>query len=153
MNEFSITFFIFDFFQSQQGKQPVLSDDVNLEELAQLTETFTGADLAGLVRQASLQALRESITVDTESDKDIDLTVKKRHFMAALLNLRPSVTAEVKNQFGPISAEFVNDFIFSFLFFRREYNMKSCGRNMRLLINEECAKYSIRINVTHRHIN
>lgn len=142
MNEFWITFFIFDFFQSQQGKQPVLSDDVNLEELAQLTETFTGADLAGLVRQASLQALRESITVDTESDKDVDLTVKKRHFMAALLNLRPSVTAEVKIDLNRFQRS-LSMILFLFSFFRREYNMKSCGRNMRLLINEECAKYSI----------
>lgn len=87
------------FMQLQQGKQPVLWEDVDLQELAALTDTFTGADLAGLVRQASLQALRESLTVEQASETEIDLTVKKRHFMAALLNLRPSVSTEVNNSY------------------------------------------------------
>lgn len=72
-----------------------MDSDVNLEELAELTDSFTGADLAGLVRQASLQALRESLQVEATSESDIDLSVKKRHFMLALQHLRPSVTTEV----------------------------------------------------------
>lgn len=80
----------------QQGKQPILSSDVELDELAALTDSFTGADLAGLVRQASLQALRESLQFDTIPETEIDLSVHKRHFMMALHQLRPSVTSEVK---------------------------------------------------------
>lgn len=81
---------------SQHGKQPVLSNDVNLEEIAALTDSFTGADLAGLVRQASLQALRDSLQFEFVADTEIDLSVHKRHFMVALKQLRPSVTSEVK---------------------------------------------------------
>lgn len=115
----------------QQGKQPVLSDDVNLEELAELTDTFSGADLAGLVRQASLQALRESLTVETESDSDLDLTVKKHHFMAALGHLRPSVSAEVSINLKAIHRSCFNCNNFNLCFFRTKYNMKFCGKNMR----------------------
>lgn len=63
--------------------------------MAKLTDSFTGADLAGLVQQASLQALHESLTVEVASEADVDLSVHKRHFLVALKNARPSVSAEV----------------------------------------------------------
>lgn len=69
-----------------------------MEELATRTDSFTGADLAGLVRQASLQALRDSLQFEATSEADIDLSVHKRHFMLALQQLRPSVTSEVKKR-------------------------------------------------------
>lgn len=72
-----------------------MADDVDLKELAELTESFTGADLAGLVRQASLQALRDSLKFDSSSESDIDLSVHKRHFKLALQHIRPSVSTEV----------------------------------------------------------
>lgn len=81
----------------QQGKQPVLDTDVDLEELAQLTDSFTGADLAGLVRQASLQALRDSLKIETTAESEIDLSVHKQHFMQALQQMRPSVSTEVRD--------------------------------------------------------
>lgn len=77
-----------------------MADDVDLDELAALTDSYSGADLAGLVRQASLQALRESLEVESTSESDIDLSVKKRHFMSALKQLRPSVSTEVIFSFG-----------------------------------------------------
>lgn len=89
----------------QQGKQPVLSNDVDLDELAALSDSFTGADLAGLVRQASLQALRDSLQFGTTPEAELDLSVHKRHFMTALQQLRPSVTSEVKTTSTHISIE------------------------------------------------
>lgn len=79
-----------------------MADDVDLVALSELTESFTGADLAGLVRQASLQALRDSLQTETTNESDIDLSVHKHHFMSALKSLRPSVSAEVKNQFSTL---------------------------------------------------
>lgn len=79
-------------------------------ELAALTNNYTGADLAGLVRQASLQALKQSIAsalaqpaeAKTKTDKDnveaIDedpIAVSREHFMRALALIRPSVSEEV----------------------------------------------------------
>lgn len=77
---------------TKNGSKPELGDDVNFEEIATLTNGYTGADLAGLVRQASLQTLKESIDVD---DANEDLKVRKAHFVDAIKRLKPSVGDQV----------------------------------------------------------
>lgn len=86
---------------SQKGTEPTLDDDVNLSELAKLTESYTGADLAGLVQQAARQSLKDSLANEDISDKNKDeeekvLKVNKKHFSLALQNLRPSISKEVR---------------------------------------------------------
>lgn len=87
-------------------KKPKLASDVTVEELATLTENYTGADLAGLVRQASLHALKDSIAasllVDASEDAssssqtaDHALCVSRDNFVKALAHIRPSVSEEV----------------------------------------------------------
>lgn len=61
--------------------------------MAALTDGYTGADLAGLVRQASMLALKESLT-NPDSKLD-DLCVNQDHFTKAIQMLRPSVSAQV----------------------------------------------------------
>ncbi|XP_070136421.1 nuclear valosin-containing protein-like isoform X2 [Drosophila bipectinata] len=74
---------------TKNGKRPVLADDVDLEEIAAKTEGYTGADLAGLVKQASMYALRQSLN---SGDSNLeDLCVGNQHFKEALQSLRPSV--------------------------------------------------------------
>lgn len=80
---------------TKRGTEPTLAADVDLDELAVRTDSFTGADLAGLVRQASLQALKESIAKDVAADSSDALEVHKQHFDLALKHLRPSVSPEV----------------------------------------------------------
>src|SRR6478672_6544250 len=70
-----------------------LSDDVDLEKIAQRTERFTGADLEDLVRRAGLTALRRSL--DTAS-------VTMADFEAALSETRASVTAEMLEEYQRI---------------------------------------------------
>lgn len=77
------------------GKKPELAEDVDFLEIADLTDGYTGADLAGLVRQASLQTLKESI--DGDSDSTDDLKVRKCHFVDAIKVLKPSVGEQVKS--------------------------------------------------------
>lgn len=77
----------------QNGTKPVLGSDVDFEELASLTDGYTGADLAGLVRQASMMALKESL--NNAEIKLEDLCVCRDHFQKALKMLRPSVSAQV----------------------------------------------------------
>lgn len=73
-----------------------MADDVSLDELAELTASFTGADLAGLVREASLQSLQDSMeTLDKSDSSEDDLKVNKANFEVALKNLRPSVNEKV----------------------------------------------------------
>lgn len=77
---------------TKNGQKPELADDVNFEEIAALTDGYTGADLAGLVRQAALQTLKESIEGDQESD---DLKVHRNHFIEVIRKVKPSVNSEV----------------------------------------------------------
>lgn len=79
---------------TKNGTKPELGEDVNMEELAVLTDGYTGADLAGLVRQASLQTLKESI--DDGSGADDDLKVRKNHFIDAIAKIKPSVGEQVR---------------------------------------------------------
>jgi transitional endoplasmic reticulum ATPase len=60
-----------------------LADDVDLGELARMTEMYSGADLESLVREAALNALRRD-----DSTKE----VARRDFMKALTKVKPSLT-------------------------------------------------------------
>ena len=68
-------------------KKIKLSSDVNLEELAKKTEGYTGADIAAVVREAAMLALRETIKERTPSAKP----VSTRHFEEALKRIPPSL--------------------------------------------------------------
>lgn len=78
---------------TKNGSKPELAEDVDFIEISKLTEGYTGADLAGLVRQASLQTLKESIDGGDQHD---DLKVRKVHFADAIKKLKPSVGEQVK---------------------------------------------------------
>ncbi len=62
-----------------------LADDVNLDKLAELTEGYTGADIAALVREAVMIKLREKLEVGP---------VGMEHFMKALKKVPPSLRPE-----------------------------------------------------------
>jgi AAA family ATPase, CDC48 subfamily len=94
-------------------RKVALDEDVSLEELAERTEGYTGADLAALVREATLRALREAMKAcgskaerecTDQSCKDTKIQeclkgslikVGKRHFDEALRKVRPSVSSEM----------------------------------------------------------
>jgi transitional endoplasmic reticulum ATPase len=59
-----------------------LSDDVIIEELADLTENYVGADIESLCREAVMLALREDFNI-----KKIEM----RHFRGALKKVRPAL--------------------------------------------------------------
>lgn len=67
-----------------------LADDVDLDDLAQKAERFTGADLEDLTRRAGLIALRQSLDASTVTRDD---------FAQALEEVRPSVTPEVEREY------------------------------------------------------
>ncbi|MBP1357012.1 MAG: CDC48 family AAA ATPase, partial [Sulfolobus sp.] len=91
-----------------------LSEDVSLDELAEKTEGYTGADIAALVREATLRAIREEMTECMkkaeglvkgngedkmnkikECMKENVPLVERRHFDIALKKVRPSVTQDM----------------------------------------------------------
>ncbi|MBW9051027.1 CDC48 family AAA ATPase [Rhizobium mesosinicum] len=67
-----------------------LAGDIDLDELADKTVRFTGADLEDLTRRAGLIALRQSLDASTVSKED---------FAKALQEVRPSVTPEVEMEY------------------------------------------------------
>jgi transitional endoplasmic reticulum ATPase len=67
-----------------------LAEDVDLEELARMTERYAGSDLESLVREAGMMALREDINAGK---------VYRRHFMEALKRVLPTITEAILNQY------------------------------------------------------
>jgi len=78
-----------------------LAKDVNLEELAEITHGFTGADLAALCREAAMHALRRFLPrIDIEkgvipSEILKQLNVTREDFLEALKDIQPSALREV----------------------------------------------------------
>jgi transitional endoplasmic reticulum ATPase len=70
-----------------------LAGDVDLDQLAERTERYTGADLEDLTRRAGLLALREAL--------DAEL-INRSHFERALKETRPSVTSEMEQEYEEI---------------------------------------------------
>ncbi|MEM4054141.1 MAG: CDC48 family AAA ATPase, partial [Desulfurococcaceae archaeon] len=67
-----------------------LAEDVDLDELADKTEGFSGADLASLVKQAAMEALLEDVNAKV---------VYRRHFIKALESVKPSITPELEKTY------------------------------------------------------
>ncbi|GBC70202.1 ATP-dependent zinc metalloprotease FtsH [archaeon HR01] len=74
-----------------------LDKDVNLEELAAITEGYTGADIEAVVREAAMTAARENINIQM---------VSMRHFEKALAKVKASVGAEEKAEYDRIVSNF-----------------------------------------------
>jgi transitional endoplasmic reticulum ATPase len=62
--------------------------DVDLDYIASITDGFSGADLAGLVREAGMNAMREGIKV-----------VEMRHFSYALEEIQPSISEDMVHEY------------------------------------------------------
>jgi len=72
-----------------------LGDDVDLDDLAAATADYTGADLAAVVREAAVRAVRDvASTVEpaAATEHADDVTVEARHFQAALEQESPAAS-------------------------------------------------------------
>ena len=79
-----------------------LAKDVNLEEIAEVTHGFVGADLSSLAKEAAMNVLRRVLPkIKMDEDKEIpkevleSMQVTKKDFQEALKNVRPSAMREV----------------------------------------------------------
>ena len=77
-------------------KDMPLAKDVDLEEIAKITESYSGADLEGVCREAAMITLRENL----ESK-----TVERKHFKEALKNVNASITPEILKFYARLSEE------------------------------------------------
>jgi len=82
-------------FEVHLKKMP-LSEDVKVEELVSLTEQYTGADIAAVVRKGGRIALRENMQA-TE--------IRQGDFLAAIEDIAPSVTPETMKYYARLGTE------------------------------------------------
>lgn len=74
-----------------------LASDVNIEELAEKTEGYVGADIEAVCREAAIFMLRENIDAKE---------VTKQAFEKALQKVRPSVTKEILESYKELEEYF-----------------------------------------------
>ncbi len=78
-----------------------LAEDVNLDELAEMTHGYTGADLAALAREAAMTALRRFLPqIDLSQPKiPVDviqkLKVTRQDFLEAMKYIQPTLLREI----------------------------------------------------------
>jgi transitional endoplasmic reticulum ATPase len=64
-----------------------LNKDIDLAEIAEMTENYTGAEIENLVREAGMQAIRNKRTNVTKAD-----------FAHALKEVRPAIPKELADR-------------------------------------------------------
>ena len=74
-----------------------LATDVNLDELAEKSEDYVGADIEGVCREAGMIALRDNFE-NTE--------ISMKHFEKALTKVRPSVDKEIEKTYKELKDYF-----------------------------------------------
>ncbi|WP_232702410.1 CDC48 family AAA ATPase [Halobacterium wangiae] len=86
-----------------------LADDVDLDDIAERTDGFVGADIEALAREATMNATREFInSVDPEEATESvgNVRVTMAHFEDALDKVVPSVTEDVREEYKEIESRF-----------------------------------------------
>ena len=77
-------------------KKMSLADDVDINNMVQLTNDFTGADIAAVCKKAGRFAMREDINA-TE--------VKSSHFLSAIEDTGSSVTSDIMDYYEKLKGE------------------------------------------------
>jgi vesicle-fusing ATPase len=86
---------IFHIHTKRLAKVGALADDVDLQELAELTPNYTGAEIEGVVKSAHAFAMRAAIDPDTKMPRpDANVVVTREYFTMALQQVRPAFGIE-----------------------------------------------------------
>ena len=107
-------------FKANLRKSPI-ADDIGFEQLADVTEGFSGADITEICQRAAKNAIRESITAEIERQKrveDGELTqeeadalpdmvpaITRAHFEESMSKARRSVGPEIVQQYDEFTAK------------------------------------------------
>ena len=94
----------FEILKAQTRKTP-MHDGIDLEVIAAdaKCDGFSGADLSALVREAAVQALRETFAGNSD---DQPIQVEMRHLRLALQNVQPSVHKTERRRFDLLRKKF-----------------------------------------------
>merc|ERR1711935_841206 len=107
-------------FKANLRKSPI-GDDISIEELADATEGFSGADITEICQRAAKNAIRDCITADIERQKRVEAgemsqeeadalpdpvpAITKSHFEASMGKARRSVTPDIIAQYDEFTAK------------------------------------------------
>ncbi|KUO83103.1 MAG: AAA family ATPase [Caldivirga sp. MG_3] len=89
-----------DVFENAGGSQSQGNGLESLREFKLYVSLYTGADIAAIVREASMMALREAVT-STKMPSDVAVTM--RHFQVAFQRVQPSLSVEVLRKYDEMS--------------------------------------------------
>jgi transitional endoplasmic reticulum ATPase len=95
-----------DILKIHAAKKP-LADDVNLEDLAKRTEKYSGADLAALVGEAVMLAIRECVLSGKAKEEAAvcEYRLEGKHFEEALKKVQPTASeSELYSRFAGAKA-------------------------------------------------
>lgn len=86
---------IFTIHTQRMRNENLLSPDVSMDELAELTKNYSGAEIAGVVRAASQTGLTRKTSINKDSgnvsyDDKKQLLITRADFMEALQDVRPA---------------------------------------------------------------
>lgn len=74
--------------------------DIDLTEIAKRTERFSGADLANLVREAAILAMKRSLKTNMPS------LITMNDFLTVLPNIKPSITLRMKEEYEKLKMDY-----------------------------------------------
>ncbi|HIE31523.1 MAG TPA: AAA family ATPase [Methanosarcinales archaeon] len=90
-----------------------LADDVEIRELARMTDGYVGADIDAICREASMLTLRDFIKPDMDREfvksRAYDLVIKKNHLEMAIRRVRPTASKSKLEKYESIAEEFVKE--------------------------------------------
>ena len=107
-------------FKANLRKSPV-ADDISMEQLADATDGFSGADITEICQRAAKNAIRDSITAGIERQKRVEVGelsqeeadalpdpvpfITRAHFEASMSKARRSVGPEIIQQYDEFTAK------------------------------------------------
>jgi transitional endoplasmic reticulum ATPase len=74
-----------------------LAEDVNIDELADITEGYVGSDIAALCREAAMLALREK-----RNSKQVEM----HHFRGVLKKVKPTIDETITDYYERVREKF-----------------------------------------------
>ncbi|ABE52571.1 CDC48 family AAA ATPase [Methanococcoides burtonii] len=89
-----------------------IAEDVKLEELAELTEGYVGADIEAICREAAMMTLREIIrpgmTKDEVYETVKNVVIQRSHFSTAIKRVRASTSLDEMKRYDETARMFSN---------------------------------------------
>ena len=80
-----------------------ISNNIAIEELARLTDKYVGADIAAIVKEAVMAALREFLASNIPEEQIREasqrIVVMRKHFEAALRSVKPTLSPQAQAEF------------------------------------------------------